>query len=81
MYFNLSDNEFLVAGGIGGIMINISKSKTNTADNIGLASVDEISFENGVLRTHRLNGDETAYGGPVIKEGEVKIFRIRMYGY
>lgn len=79
--FQLADNEFLVAGGVGGIMINISKSKSNTSDNIGLASVDEISFENGIMRTHRLNGDETAYGGPVIKEGEVKIFRIKMYGY
>lgn len=79
--FQLADDEFLVAGGVGGIMINVSKSKSNTSDNIGLASVDEISFENGIMRTHRLNGDETAYSGPVIKEGEVKIFRIRMYNY
>ena len=79
--FQLADNEFLVAGGIGGIMINVVKSKSNTAENIGLASVDEISFENGEMRTHRLNGDETAFGGPVIKEGEVKIFKIKMYEY
>ncbi len=79
--FQLAGNEFLVAGGVGGIMINIGKSKSNKSENIGLASVDEISFEKGVMRTHRLNGDETAYGGPVIKEGEVKIFRIKMYGY
>ena len=79
--FQLADNEFLVAGGIGGIMINISKSKSNQSENLGLASVDEISFENGKMRSHRLNGDETAYGGPVIKEGDVKIFKIKMYAY
>ena len=79
--FQLADNEFLVAGGVGGIMINISKSKSNKWENIGMATVDEVSFENGAMRTHRLNGDETAFGGPVVKEGEVKIFKIKMYGY
>ena len=27
---------------------------------------------------HRLNGDETAFGGATVSNGEVKIFRIRM---
>jgi len=79
--FKLADNEFLVAGGIGGSLISLTKSSSNKWDNIGYASVDEISYENGVMKSHRLNGDETAFGGPVIKHGQVKIFKIKMYGY
>jgi hypothetical protein len=77
----LAENEFLVAGGIGGSLIHVTKGPTNKSENIGYAAVDEISFENGVMKSHRLNGDETAFGGPVIKAGQVKIFRIKMYGY
>ena len=77
----LAENEFLVTGGIGGSIINITKGKSNKWDNVGYASVDEISYENGEMKSHRLNGDETAFGGPGIKPGEVKIFRIKMYGY
>jgi hypothetical protein len=77
----LQDNEFLVAGGIGGAIVNISKGKSNKFENVGYASVDEISYENGKMISHRLNGDETAMGGAVIKPGEVKIFKIKMYGY
>lgn len=79
--FQLTDNEFLLAGGIGSISISISKGNSGKSQNVGYASIDEISFENGEMRTHRLNGDETAFGGTSIKEGEVKIFRIKMYGY
>lgn len=79
--FQLADNEFLLAGGVGSISISISQGKSGKSENVGYASVDEISFENGEMKTHRLNGDETAFGGPVIKEGEVKIFKIKMYGY
>lgn len=79
--FKLQENEFLVAGGIGGIAVNVTKGKTNKSENIGIASVDEISFENGKIASHRLNGDETAMSAAVIKPGEVKIFKIKMYGY
>lgn len=79
--FQTGEDEFLVAGGIGGIMISISKNESNKWENIGYASVDEITFENGKMLSHRLNGDETAFGGPVVKPGEVKIFKIKMYGY
>ena len=77
----LQDNEFLVAGGIGGAIVNLSKGKSSKFENVGYASVDEISYENGKMLSHRLNGDETAMGGAVIKPGEVKIFKIKMYGY
>lgn len=77
----LQDNEFLVAGGVGGVSINISKGKSNKSENIGIASVDEITYENGKELTHRLNGDETAMGAAIIKPGDVKIFKIKMYGY
>ncbi|MDP2059313.1 MAG: DUF5597 domain-containing protein, partial [Flavobacteriaceae bacterium] len=79
--FKLADNEFLVAGGIGSSLISVTKSSSNKWDNIGYSAVDEISYENGVMKSHRLNGDETAFGGPVVKPGEVKIFKIKMYGY
>jgi beta-galactosidase GanA len=77
----IQDNEFLVAGGIGGTVVNISKGISNKFENVGYASVDEISFENGKMLSHRLNGDQTAMGAAVIKPGEVKIFKIKMYGY
>lgn len=80
LVIKLSDNEFLVAGG-SGIIINVSKGETNKSENVGFVSVDEISFENGKMLSHRLNGDETAMGGPFIPEGNFKIFRIKMYGY
>ena len=79
--FKLADNEFLVAGGIGGSLISVTKSSSNKSENIGYAAVDEISYENGVMKSHRLNGDETAFGGPIIKPGQVEIFKIKMYGY
>lgn len=79
--FKLADNEFLVAGGIGSSLISVTKSNSNKSENIGYVSVDEVSYENGVMKSHRLNGDETAFGGPIIKQGQVKIFRIKMYGY
>jgi len=79
--FKLADNEFLVAGGIGSSLISVTKGNSNKSENIGYAFVDEISYENGVMKSHRLNGDETAFGGPVIKPGQVKIFKIKMYGY
>lgn len=77
----LQDNEFLIAGGIGGVSVNIARGKTNKWENIGLESVDEISYENGKRLIHRLNGDETAIGAAIIKPGEVKIFIIKMYGF
>lgn len=79
--FKLADNEFLVAGGIGSSLISVTKSSSNKSENIGYASVDEITYENGAMKTHRLNGDEVAFGGPVVKQGQVKIFKIKMYGY
>jgi len=77
----LDDDEFLVAGGVGGIQIAVKGSKSNKAHYSGYASVDEITFENGEMRNHRLNGDETALGGAIIKPGEVKVFKIKMYTY
>lgn len=79
--FKLADNEFLVAGGIGSSLISVTKSSSSKSENIGYTSVDEISYENGVMKSHRLNGDEIAFGGPVIKSDQVKIFKIKMYGY
>lgn len=79
--FKLSNNEFIVAGGVGGVSITITKGQSNTWENIGFASVDQLDYESGKLLPHRLNGDETAMGGLVIKPGEVKAFKIKMYGY
>lgn len=76
-----SENTFLVAGGVGGIQVAISGSASNKALYTDYASVDEITFENGQMKTHRLNGDEIALGGAIVRPGEVKIFRIKMYTY
>lgn len=77
----LSKDEFLLAGGVGGIQISIGTSKSNKALYSDYASVDEITFEKGLMKSHRLNGDEIALGGAIIKPGEVKVFKIKMYTY
>ena len=75
-----SDNQFLIAGGIGNLMVSILFA--NEGVHIGYESVDEITFTSeGREMLHRLNGDETTLGGPVIRNGEVKSFRIKMYEY
>jgi Beta-galactosidase len=76
-----SKNEYLVAGGVGGVQIAVGTSKSNKALYSDYASIDELTFENGQIKTHRLNGDEIALGGAIIRPGEVKIFRIKMYTY
>jgi hypothetical protein len=77
----LSKDEFLLAGGMGNSVVNISKSSTNKSRNVSYASIDEITYEKGKIKTHRLNGDETAFGGPVVRLGEAKVFKVRMYTY
>lgn len=72
--FQVAENEFIVAAGVGSISISISKPGVN-----GYISVDEIRQDkDDKTYYHRLNGDETAFGGATVSNGEVKIFRIRM---
>jgi len=74
------DDQFLVAGGIGNLMVSISPSDAGRRS--AYESVEELTFDsNGHEHSHRLNGDETTLGGPVIRDGEVKVFRIRMYNF
>ena len=81
LIIQLAENEFLVAGGVGSSILSISKNKSDSSAQAGYLSVDEVSYLNGEVLTHRLNGDETAFGGPVLKKGEAKIFKIKMYTY
>lgn len=81
LIFQTDEDEFLVAGGIGEMVISIRPTDGNKK-NVFFESVDEITFTNdGRELLHRLNGDETAFGGPVIRSGEVKALRIKMYEY
>lgn len=77
----LDNNEFLVAGGVGGIQIAVNSSKSNKASYSDYTSIDEITFERGQMKSHRVNGDEIALGGAIIKPGEVKVFKIKMHTY
>lgn len=80
--FKLSEGDYLVAGGLGDCVINVKKNTKNKAERSCILSVDEITFDsNGIQHQHRLNGDEISYGGPVVKDNEVKAFRIKMYEY
>lgn len=75
-----NENQFLVAGVIGNMLISIYSHEKGRHS--GYESIDEISFdEQGRELRHRLNGDETTFGGPVIRNGETKAFRIKMYQY
>ncbi|MCR4765332.1 MAG: DUF5597 domain-containing protein [Bacteroidaceae bacterium] len=76
------EDEFLAAGGIGGLSIKISKSPKSKAANISYASVDKITYDaNGNELRHRLNGDETSFSEGTIPAGQVGIFRIKMFEY
>ena len=82
LVIQVADDEFIVAGGVGGVTVNISKGEQSKAEHVGLLSVDEICVDaNGKEYLHRLNGDETSFGGGVIPAGQVKAFRIKMYTY
>ena len=79
--FRLAEDEFLIAGGVGGCGISVSGTPAKQGNVIGLERLDEISFdENGNMRKHRLNGDEASMGFRV-REGEVKAFLIKLYEY
>lgn len=79
LIIKLADNEFLVAGG-GGILVKIIQNDKNKF-NVGYASVEEIIVDNDQIENHLLNGDETAFGGPIIPVGNFKAFRIKVYEY
>ena len=82
LVFKLAEGDFLVAGGFGDGTIIIRQSETNNAENVGILSVDEVTYDDeGHELYHRLNGDETTFGGASIRGGAVKVFRIKVYDY
>lgn len=77
-----ASDEFIVAGGIGSMSLSISKGNGSKAKHVAYAQVDEIRRDaDGKIYTHRLNGDETAFGGATVQQGQCKAFRIKMYEY
>ena len=80
------DDEFLVSGGVGDCTVSFYQGNPLAVQpgqkQCGILSVDEITYDaDGNEIAHRVNGDETAYGGCVIPKGEVKTFRVKMYEY
>lgn len=76
------EDEFLIAGGIGGLSVVIEKSPKSKAEHISYASVDQLTFDaNGKELRHRLNGDETSFSVATIPAGQVGIYRIKMFEY
>lgn len=76
------NDEFLVVGGVGGISVNVTGNPSELQEsNVGYASVDRLYAQGDDFVHHRLNGDETAMGGPIVKPGDVGIFRLKMYTY
>jgi hypothetical protein len=60
----------------------VSVLPSEAGRHVAFESVDEVTFDAlGHEMLHRLNGDETTLGGPVIRNGEVKAIRIKMYEY
>ncbi len=77
----MGEGDFLLAG-FGDMMVTIGKGSRCKADNLGLLSVDEITFaDDGEMLCHRLNGDEATHCCVSIGKDEAKAFRIKMYGY
>ena len=76
------EDEFLMAGGIGGLSVIINKSSKSKAEHISYASVDKITYDaQGNELRHRLNGDETSFSVATIPVGQVGIFRVKMFEY
>ena len=80
------EHEFIVAGGIGDCTVNFHQGNplkyTPGQKQSGILSVDEITYDaDGKELVHRVNGDETAFGTCVIPDGQVKMFRVKMYEY
>ena len=80
--FQTGEDEFFLAGGIGEFCLNIKLTDEGKGRFSAFESVDEITFtEDGQELIHRLNGDETAFGGVVFRKGRVQAFRVKMYEY
>jgi hypothetical protein len=84
MFLQTGPNEFLVTG-TGDAQITFSTDKPGPPI-VGIVSIDEQSFENGVLVPgRRLNGDENSQGQALrlyatdLAQG--KIYRVRLYRY
>ena len=76
------EDEFLMAGGIGGLSVVIEKGSKSKAEHISYASVDQLTFDaNGKELRHRLNGDEASFSVATIPVGQVGIYRIKMFEY
>ena len=80
------DDEFLLVTGPGASTVIFGKGEKSKAKNVSYAAVDELRVsyddqDHPTLVPHRLNGDETAFGGPTGKENEISIFRVKMYEY
>lgn len=77
--FQIADDEFIIAGGVGGIVASFEKSTNNKANHVAMLSLDEITFDAyGRPLYHRLNGDELT---ATIHKGEVKAFKVKLYEY
>ncbi|MCG6190109.1 GH35 family beta-galactosidase [Maribellus maritimus] len=71
------ENEFLIAG-TGDILIKVSKVNKQGKSPHTYISIDELIFKDGKIIHHRLNGDETAFGGPYVSEEKPKVFKIKV---
>jgi hypothetical protein len=84
MFIQTGPNEFLVIGS-GDAQITFSTDKPGLPI-VGIESIDEEFFENGVwVPGRRLNGDESSQGQAlrlhVSDLAEGKIYRLRLYRY
>ena len=82
LIIQVAEDEFIVAGGLGGVAISFGKGSKSKAQGVSFTSVDELCFDkDGKVYAHRLNGDEVAYGLGAIRAGNVKMFRIKVFEY
>ena len=82
LIIQLADDEFLIAGGVGGITFSIGKGSKCKADHVAILSSDWITYDaQGHEQRHRLNGDEVSLGIGTALPGEASIFHVKMFKY
>jgi hypothetical protein len=74
-------DEFLVAG--SGLTVTITRDPDTDSRVAGIASVEQVSMQNGSWTTERrLNGDQSNQGRQLMMDAhDMRVYRVKLYNY